>query len=141
MWGRQTVLISVAQSQLHQPRAAKEFDVTSVGFQRSPEQKPGESASNTGGQAWLSPSSEGTLKVGWLSWDWGSHVALMFQPGDPGGLFPAEGSLVLLLGGWGRAACAMLRPEMVSKPTLRLFHQLHLSGMSMGDPIPATRTT
>lgn len=25
MWGRQTVLISVAQSQLHQPRAAKEL--------------------------------------------------------------------------------------------------------------------
>lgn len=25
MWGRQTLLISVAQSQMHQPRAAKEL--------------------------------------------------------------------------------------------------------------------
>lgn len=72
-------------------------------------------------------------------------MASMLQPGDPGGVFPPEGflvlaCLVLLLGGWGGAGCAVLRPELVSKPTLGLLlQQLHISGIRMGDPTPTTK--
>lgn len=72
MWGRQTVLISVAQSQQHQPRAAKQLVSLLLDFKGHLSKKQVNLPRIKVAKRGQVPQVK-ALRMEWLSRDWGSQ--------------------------------------------------------------------